>query len=126
MVVGSAKGRDWRTRARFNTALLAGMDVLTVVRLRDRAIIAVMTYTFAHGAVVALTIEDYFAQKKSWWLRLHEKNGKLNEIPCHHKLEAYLDAYIEAAGIKSARKRPLFRAAIGARLKPHFRHDFWR
>jgi site-specific recombinase XerD len=29
------------------TALLKGMDVLTVVGLRDRAIIAVMTYTFA-------------------------------------------------------------------------------
>src|SRR5271169_4956952 len=37
------------------TALLAGMDVSTVVGLRDRAVIAVMTYTFARvGAVVAL------------------------------------------------------------------------
>jgi integrase/recombinase XerD len=36
------------------------------VRLRDRAIIAVMTYTFARvGAVVALTVEDYYAQKKT-------------------------------------------------------------
>ena len=82
------------------TALLTGMDVSTVVGLRDRAIIAVMTYTFARvGAVVALTVEDYFSQKKRWWLRLHEKNGKLNEMPCHHKLEEYLDAYIKAAGI---------------------------
>ena len=100
------------------TALLAGMDVSTVVGLRDRAIIAVMTYTFARvGAVVALTVEDYFAQKKRWWLRLHEKNGKLNEMPCHHKLEDYLDAYIEAAGIAGDRKGPLFRAAIGKTRK---------
>ena len=64
------------------TALLAGMNVSSVVGLRDRAIIAVMTYTFARvGAVVALNVEDYFAQKKRWWLRLHEKNGKLNEMP---------------------------------------------
>jgi len=64
------------------TALLTGMDVSTVVGLRDRAIIAVMTYTFARvGAVVALTVEDYFAQKKRWWLRLREKNGKVNEMP---------------------------------------------
>ena len=70
------------------TALLADMDISTVVGLRDRAIIAVMTYTFARvGAVVALAIEDYYAQKKRWWLRLREKNGKLNEMPCHHKLE---------------------------------------
>jgi len=38
------------------TALLTGMDVSTVVGLRDRVIIAVMTYTFARvGAVVALS-----------------------------------------------------------------------
>jgi hypothetical protein len=36
------------------------------------------------GAVVALTVEDYYAQKKRWWLRLGEKNGKVNEMPCHH------------------------------------------
>ena len=40
------------------TALLAGMDVSMIVGLRDRAIIAVMTYTFARvGAVVALTLK---------------------------------------------------------------------
>ena len=81
------------------------MDVSTVVGLRDRAIIAVMTYTFARvGAVVALNVEDYYPQKKRWWLRLREKNGKVNEMPCHHKLEAYLDAYISAAGIADDRK----------------------
>ena len=54
------------------TALLAGMDVSSVVGLRDRAIIAVMTYTFARvGAVIALNVEDYYSQKKRWWLRLH-------------------------------------------------------
>src|SRR6202162_398040 len=96
------------------TALLTGMDVSTVVGLRDRAIIAVMTYTFARvAAVVALTVEDYYAQKKRRWLRLREKNGKVNEMPCHHKLESYLDEYIRAAGIEGDRKGPLFRSAIG-------------
>jgi integrase/recombinase XerD len=100
------------------TALLKDMDVSTVVGLRDRALIAVMTYTFARvGAVVALNVEDYYPQKKRWWLRLHEKNGKVNEMPCHHKLEAYLDAYIGAAGIADDRKGPLFRAAIGRTKK---------
>jgi site-specific recombinase XerD len=48
------------------TALLTGMDVSTVVGLRDRAIIAVMTYTFARvGAVVALTVEDYFRRRNA-------------------------------------------------------------
>jgi integrase/recombinase XerD len=112
------------------TALLTGMDVSTVVGLRDRAIIAVMTYTFARvGAVVALTVEDYYAQKKRWWLRLREKNGKVNEMPCHHKLEEFLDAYIKAAGIADDRKGPLFRAAIGKtkKLRPGAmsRTDVW-
>jgi integrase/recombinase XerD len=100
------------------TALLTGMDVSNVMGLRDRAIIAVMTYTFARvGAVVALSIEDYFPQEKRWWLRLHEKNGKVNEMPCHHKLEEYLDAYIRVAGIADDRKGPLFRAALGKTKK---------
>jgi site-specific recombinase XerD len=100
------------------TALLSGMDVSSVVGLRDRAVIAVMTYTFARvSAVVALNVEDYFPLKKRWWLRLHEKNGKLNEMPCHHKLESFLDAYIDAAGIERDRKGPLFPAAIGKTKK---------
>jgi len=107
------------------------MDVSAVVGLRDRAIIAVMTYTFARvGAVVALAVEDYFSQKKCWWLRLHEKNGKLNEMPCHHKMEQYLDAYIAAAGIAGDRKGPLFRFAIGKTGqpsgKPLLGGDVWR
>ena len=94
--------------------LLKGMDVSTVAGLRDRALIAVMTYTFARvGAAVRLKVENYYAQKKRWWLRLHQKNGKLNEMPCHHNLEAYLDEYIEAAGIARDRRGPLFRSAIG-------------
>jgi len=48
------------------TALLTGMDVSTVVGLRDRAIIAVMTYTFARvGAVVALAVEITFRRRSA-------------------------------------------------------------
>ena len=42
--------------------------------------------------------------------RLHEKGGKCHEMPAHHNLEAYLDAYLEAAGIGEDKKGPLFRA----------------
>ena len=34
-------------------------------------------------------------------------------MPAHHNLEAYLDAYIEAAGIRNGGKSPLFRSAAG-------------
>lgn len=53
--------------------------------LRDRAIIAAMVFTFARvGAMVAMTVEDYYAQGKRSWLRLHEKGGKQHEMPAHH------------------------------------------
>ena len=46
-------------------------------------------------------------------MRLHEKGGKRHEMPCHHNLEAYLDAYLQAAKILEAKKSPLFRSARG-------------
>jgi site-specific recombinase XerD len=95
-------------------ALLESIDISTVVGLRDRALIGVMTYTFARiGAVVAMRVEDYFANGKRWWVRLHEKGGKRHEMPAHHKLEAFLDEYIKAAGMSDEAKSPLFRAAAG-------------
>jgi hypothetical protein len=50
---------------------------------------------------------------KRWWVRLHEKGGERHEMPVHHKLEAYIDEYIAAAGIRDEAKGPLFRSAIG-------------
>ena len=65
-----------------------------------------MTYTFARvGAVVAHAVEDYYPEGKRWWVRLHEKGGKRHEMPAHHKLEAYLDEYLDAAGIRDEGKR---------------------
>jgi site-specific recombinase XerD len=94
--------------------LLDSIDTSTLVGLRDRALIGVMTYAFARvGAVVAMRVEDYFANGKRWWVRLHEKGGKRHEMPAHHKLEAYLDEYVRAAGIAGDDKGPLFRSARG-------------
>jgi site-specific recombinase XerD len=81
-------------------ALLESIDTSTLVGLGDRALIGVMTYAFARiGAVVAMRVEDYFANGKRCWVRLHEKGGKRHEMPAHHKLEAFVDEYIRAAGI---------------------------
>src|SRR5580692_7956874 len=58
-------------------AMIESIDTSTIVGLRDRALIGVMTYAFARiGAVVSMRVEDYFANGKRWWVRLHEKGGK--------------------------------------------------
>jgi integrase/recombinase XerD len=44
---------------------------------------------------------------------LHEKGVKPHEMPAHHNLEAYFDAYIKAAGLADAGKPPVFRWAFG-------------
>jgi site-specific recombinase XerD len=111
--------------------LLDSIDTSTIVGLRDRALISVMTFAFARiGAVVAMRVEDYYPKGKRWWVRLHEKGGKRHEMPAHHNLEAYLDSYIEAAGLRDGGKAPLFRSAAGRTgtltEKPMNRVDAWR
>ena len=93
--------------------LLDSIDTSSVVGLRDRAIIALMVWTFARvSALLKMKIEDYYPQQKRWWVRLHEKGGKRHEMPAHHLLEEYLDAYIAEAGIADDKKGFLFRSAV--------------
>jgi integrase/recombinase XerD len=93
---------------------LDSLDASTVVGLRDRALIATMIYTFGRvGAVIKMRVEDYYTQGRRGWVRLHEKGGKRHEMPCNHNLEAYLDAYISAAGLPGDYKGYLFRITRG-------------
>jgi site-specific recombinase XerD len=91
--------------------LLDSIAIGSITGLRDRALIGVMVYSFARvSAVVGMRVEDYYQNGKRWWNRLHEKGGKRHEVPAHHNAEAYLDAYIAAAGIARQKKSLLFRA----------------
>jgi site-specific recombinase XerD len=91
--------------------LLDSIDVTELKGLRDRALLAVMVYSFARvSAVVGMNVDDYYQQGKRWWLRLHEKGGKHHELPVHHKSEEYLDAYLRAAGIADQKNTPLWRS----------------
>lgn len=111
--------------------LFVSFDVESVVGLRDRALIGVMAYTFARvEAATNLRVRDYVQQGRRSFIRLREKGGKEKEIPCHHLLEEYIDAYVEAAELGGGKDAPLFRTAAGrtGKLtdKPMTRFDAWK
>jgi len=92
-------------------ALINSIPTNTLPGLRDRAIIATMTYSFARvSAMLAMDVKDVFSMHHRLTLRLTEKGSKHLEVPCHHNLETYLREYIEAAGIENG---PLFRTLRG-------------
>ena len=75
--------------------LLDTIDVSTIKGLRDRALIALMTYTFARiGAALKLKHEDLYWQEGRLWVRLSEKGGRTHALPCHHKLEQWMQEYL--------------------------------
>lgn len=89
--------------------LLNSIDTSELIGLRDRALIALMGYTFARvGAALSMKVEDYYVQKRRGWVRLHEKGGKVTELPCNHNLEQFLDEWIAASGLGKEPTAPLF------------------
>jgi integrase/recombinase XerD len=103
-------GRTPVLSAEETRVLLDRIDTRTIAGLRDRTLIAVMVYSFARvGAVIGMTVEDYFQEGSRGWFRLHEKGGKRHEVPAHHNAEAYVDAYLAASQIAEQRKSALFR-----------------
>ena len=116
---------DWRK-------LLDAIPTDTVRDLRDRALIATLTYSFARiTAALRMKVEDIRPQGAGWRLRLHEKGGKHHAMPCHHALAEALHAYIAAAGIGEDRKGWLFRTSRGHNSavlseQPMNQSDAWR
>lgn len=111
--------------------LLESIQADQLIGLRDRALIATMIYSFARiSAVVNMKVDDYLQVGKRHSLRLHEKGGKEHEVPAHHKVVEYLDAYLKVAGTGMDSATPLFRSMQGKskRLtnRPMSRHDAYR
>jgi site-specific recombinase XerD len=100
-------GTEWRK-------LLDSIPTVTLRDLRDRALIATLTYSFARvTAALSMKVEDLRPRGAGWTVRLHEKGGKLHAMPCHHTLAEILHTYINAAGIAEDRKGFLFRTSRG-------------
>src|SRR5450755_3765214 len=107
------KGKTAVLSAEESRKLLDSIVPSSHVALRDRALIALMVYTFARiGAALKMHVEDVFVQRRRTFVRLHEKGGKRHEMPCHHNLETYLHAYIDGAGIGGDPKNILFPTAL--------------
>ena len=101
------EAEEWRR-------LLDSIPTETVRDLRDRALIATLTYSFARiSAALKMKVEDLRPKGAGWQIRLHEKGGKEHAMPCHHALAEALRAYIDAAGIAEDRKGCLFRTSPG-------------
>lgn len=91
--------------------LLTSIKTTSLSGMRDRAMIAVMAYTFARiSAVTSLKMEHVFHQKQHLWLRLTEKGGKVKDVPCHHVLREYLAEWIAAANLEADPSAPLFQS----------------
>lgn len=89
--------------------LIDGIDVTKPAGLRDRAIIGLMVYTFARvGAATAMLVEDIYVQGRRLRARLHEKGGKLHDMPVNHNLEEWLVAYLDGCGLMDSPRAPLF------------------
>jgi integrase len=119
------EGKEWRR-------IIDAIPTETVRDLRDRALIATLTYSFARiGAALKMKVEDLRPKGAGWQLRLHEKGGKHHTMPCHHTLAEALRGYIDAAAIGEDRKGFLFRTSKGHRAvdladQPMLQSDAWR
>jgi site-specific recombinase XerD len=70
--------------------LLDSIDVSTIVGLRDRALIALLVYTFARvSAALHMNIEDYYPQGKRWWVQRRQA-ARNARAPFARTLHRYL------------------------------------
>lgn len=109
--------------------LFATLEGASLASLRDRALLGILLYSFARiSAVCRMNTEDYLAVgSRRMLLRLHEKGGKYHEVPAHHLIVEYLDAYLEKAGLRAGGGQPLFQSIRGTSLtgKRLTRQDAW-
>ena len=80
-----------RAQARALLDSLSEGDAGDVVRLRDRAVIALMLFNFVRvGAVCRMRVKDFQEQNGEASIILHEKGGKERRLPAHPLAREYL------------------------------------
>ena len=106
-----SEGRTPEISVEQSRRLLAAIRLESVADYRDRALIATLIYTAARaGAVAKLRLRDFVHDGTQFALRFTEKGGKARSIPVRHDLQAFLQDYLNIAGITDdAKDAPLFR-----------------
>ena len=90
--------------------LLDSIDVSEKSGLRDRALLAMMVYSFARvSAVIGMNVEDYYQQESAGGSG-STKRWQTSRAAVHHKAEEYLDAYLKQSGIAGQKATPLWRS----------------
>jgi site-specific recombinase XerC len=96
-------------------ALLDSIDGQDVMARRDKALIAVMLFSFARvGAVVAMNVRDYRnpGTARARFV-LHEKGGRFHPVPAHHHAAELVDAYLAMSGLRDTPDAALWQGAPG-------------
>lgn len=89
-----------------------------LVGLRDRALCGVLIYSCARiSAALGMNVEDFYTEQRRSWFRLHEKGGRLHQVPATLEAAEFVDAYLAAAGLHTGQSAdtPLFRTVDRAR-----------
>jgi integrase/recombinase XerD len=104
-------------------AFLGGIQMLSMIDLRDKALFTTMIYTWSRvSAVIALKVENYYLRQKVRWLRLNEKAGNIHEVPVHAEARQAIDRWLLESGLGEDPQAPLFPAFSRNRIGIEYRH----
>ncbi|MFC3193212.1 tyrosine-type recombinase/integrase [Marinicella sediminis] len=107
------------------------IDGTRLIDYRDRALVAVMMFSFARiSAAVGMRICDFHVNGHEAEFRLIDKGGIEKSIPAHHLAARYVSEYIHQAGFDPESTDPLFRSFINGKSElsdhPLNRKDAWK
>ena len=104
-------------------AFLDAIQVDSLIDKRDKALFSTLAYSWARvSAAVGLKVEDYYERNGERWLRLHEKRGRIHEVPVHSNAREAIDQWLLASNLGCNPSAPLFPAFGKDKKTPELRH----
>jgi site-specific recombinase XerC len=96
--------------------LIDAIDVTTHVGLRDRVLIGLMVYSFAHvGAALAMKVEDVYVQNRRLSVRLQRRAASAMRCPATTILKPTFTPTSTVAGSPAIRRSRCFGQSVEAR-----------